>query len=1172
MVEHPETASKPMSHDRSGQLYRPYLPRWIQERVSAATLRAGNVHSSIAVVLYADLSGFTRLTAAFAALPDGAEQLHDVLNRLYGAMIDTVVAHNGDIAAIAGDALTAWWPDTDDASIAERCALALQATLAALPAVITLEGVFQLDLRIGISVGPVYVALVGLPSYGVHPVLFGPAIAAAVGAEREAAPGAIHRAVPMTEASVLPAVAGEGPVLTWEHFLPPTLGVRLRLSDLGAEYRRCVPAFCAFDLPERPDDLHRLIVQVQAVVLRWGGWLNEVEVGDKGAVLVLLFGAPVARGDDASRAVGCCLELHSRGLIERAGISVGTLFLGAVGSPIRRVYTAQGDDMNLAAHLMQIARPSALLVSSYVRQEILGRYRTSAPRLISPKGHTDGVPVAEIIIAPPGAPSNASLQRYLGADGKLIGRDDEVQRITAAVEAAAQGRRTLLLIEGESGIGKTSLIQHLVQLWNAKGLPGFAGECSSGGQTTPLLAWRPILLDLCGIDESASPAQRRAVFEQAVSRLDTSAPNQGALAHLLGLTEAQPELPEVEPVALAAALIAARLQTGPVLIVLEDMQWADAATLRLALLLLTTTPPEQPWPLCLVLAHRPLDGPNQSDLAALQAHAAAQRILLGALNPTASAELSRSLLNVAYISADLAQHVARHAEGQPLFIREYLRALRHHDLISISDGTARLKQAAPTVQLANSAQGVIQARVDRLDEQTRLTLKIAAVIGRSFPFHLLAAVHPTSPGEALLRAQLDELRERQIIELELGDPEPVYRFKHGITHEVAYTSLLFGRRRQLHAAVARWYQTIHAEAIATNRAPLAVYDVLIGHLRCAEEWEPTIQAGRAAALCALAQHSTMAALRYIDQALVFATATATRSDLLMLLLTIHERTGNLGSQAPALIELEQLVDQTSEPFAQLYTRMLRLQYLLTIGAFEAAITQAQQLNRRINVFRQIPGVHRQHLDLVRASVIDARGTVRAAQGKLATAHRLHQAALHVCQTTPITGSADATFLDLFDRRVLTMRCLDHLGSVRLRQGDPTTALTYHRQALQLAQTWGDWPAETRARQGLAAVYLAQGDAAAAYAQAISGLTTSHAVADRAGQALSLRQLAAISAARGDHAEAQRQVWHALAICTSTRAQALERELLHTIAAYATAQGQHEEAAAARHEATRERGI
>jgi predicted ATPase/class 3 adenylate cyclase len=1159
-----------MSHDRSGQLYRPYLPRWLQDRISSEALYAGSVHTRPAVVLYADLSGFTRLTAAFAPRADGAERLHDALNRLYSVMIDTITAHNGDVAAIAGDALTAWWPDACDPIVAERCAVALQASLNALPAIDTSDGPFQLDLRIGISAGPVHIALVGLPSYGVHPVLFGPAIAAAVAAEREAAPGAIHSAALNGAPVNLATLPGEGPRLTWEHFLPPTFGVRLRLNEPGAEYRRCVPAFCAFDLPEQPADLHRLVVQVQAVVLRWGGWLNEVEIGDKGAVLVLLFGAPVARGDDVSRAVGCCLELRNRGLIRRAGISVGTLFVGAVGSPIRRVYTAQGDDMNLAAHLMQLARPGALLVSSRVRQEILDRYATSTPWVISTKGHSEGVPVAEILTTTPGAESSASLQRYLGADGHLIGRDAEAAQVAAAIAAAARGTRTLLLIEGESGIGKTTLIQHLVRLWVARGLSGFGSECSSSTQTTPLLAWRPILLDLCGIDESAPPAQRRAAFERAVSGLGAPPANQAALAELLGVGGPAEAAPDAEPVALAAMLIGARLRAGPVLLVLEDVQWADPATLHLALQILTLAPPDEPWPLCLVLAHRPLDGPDRSDLAALQAHPAAQRIPLGALSPAASAELSRRILNVAYISADLAQHVARHAEGHPLFIREYLRVLDQHNLIGIGDGTARLNELHPTVQLANSAQGVIQARVDRLNEPTRLTAKIAAVIGRSFPSRLLAAVHPNQPTEAALRAQLAELHIAQIIDPELGDPEPVYRFKHGITHDVAYTSLLFGQRRRLHSAIAHWYATTYAEEIASRRAPLAVYDVLIDHLRRAEEWEPMLHACRAAALCALRQNSPTAALRYIDQALVFTTTAATRTDLLLLLLSIHERTGNLGSQAATLTELEQLVEQAGEPLPHIYAGTLRLHYWLTIGAFSTAVSMAQELSRQINRFRRVPGDHLRYLDLVRASVIDARGAARAAQNRLATARRLHQAALSLYRTAP--DVPDDSELALLDRHVLINRCLDRLGSVLLRQGAPLAARECHEEALALAQQHGDWHAEIRARQGLAAAHLALGDSAAARDQATSGLTMSHAVADRAGQALALQQLAAISAADGDYAEALRQAWHALAICTSTQAQALERQLLHAVAVYAAAQGQHEEAAAARQEAMRERAL
>jgi tetratricopeptide (TPR) repeat protein len=594
------------------------------------------------------------------------------------------------------------------------------------------------------------------------------------------------------------------------------------------------------------------------------------------------------------------------------------------------------------------------------------------------------------------------------------------------------------------------------------------------------------------------------------------------------------------------------------------MQWADPATWRLAQYLLTMGDPEQPWPLCLVLAHRPLDGSTQAEVTMLHRHPATERVILGPLDADASNELCRRLLNVSYVEPHLAQHVIRHTEGQPLFIREYLRVLAQHSLIEITDGSAHLREGSPSVQAAYSAQGVIQARVDRLDEPTRLTLKIAAVIGRSFPLHLLAAIHPTQPDEATLRRQLDQLHLQQIIDLELGDPEPVYRFKHGITHEVAYNSLLFGQRRQLHAQIARWYAQTHAAALRSHLAPLAVYDVLIAHLRRAEEWDATVHACHEATLCALRQNSTGAALRSIEQALVLTTNADIRSTLLLLRLSIHERIGSLGSQGDTLREALDLTAHIAHPLLHTYAQVLHVVYLLTIGEPISAIRQVRYLYRQLHG-RNLPP---DQVRLLQICLIDLRGAARLQHGVPAHAARLHRIALRKAQEL-LANPPPPLVPGLFALPALILRCLNNLGDALLALEQLKSALECHRQALKLAQTHSDWYAEARARQGLSAVYLAYGADNEAHTQAMRGLTTSHAIADRAGQTLALRQLAAISANRGDYAEAQRQAWHALAISTSTQARALERELLHAIAAYATAQGQYEEAAAARQEALRE---
>lgn len=185
-----------MQQDQARELLSPYLPVWLRDRIGSPDLQPGLVRSGPATILYADLSGFTRLTAAFATLPDGAERLHEMLNRCYSALVETIGAFDGDVASIAGDALTAWWPDQTDIKLVRRCGMAMLAAMATLPVVHTPEGSFRLQLRIGVSAGLVHAILAGLPSHGLYFVLMGPAVMAAAAAERASVTDKILLAAP----------------------------------------------------------------------------------------------------------------------------------------------------------------------------------------------------------------------------------------------------------------------------------------------------------------------------------------------------------------------------------------------------------------------------------------------------------------------------------------------------------------------------------------------------------------------------------------------------------------------------------------------------------------------------------------------------------------------------------------------------------------------------------------------------------------------------------------------------------------------------------------------------------------------------------------------------------------------------------------------------------------
>jgi class 3 adenylate cyclase/tetratricopeptide (TPR) repeat protein len=1170
-----------MSEDLASQLFRPFLPTWLRERIGTPELLPGSVTTCNATILYADLSGFTALTAAFSSLPDGAERLHEALNRCYTVLIEIIGAFGGDVAAIAGDALTAWWPGRVDIDLARRCGSAMLAATAALPPLLTPAGAFQLELRIGVSAGRVHVTLAGLPSHGVHLVISGPALLAAAAAERAGLPGRVEVAPPVPrvrrETSSVPAGDADAP-LSWEQFLPLSFAERLRLNELIPEYRRCVPVFAAFEMPRRPEQLHPLVAQVQTVVMRWGGWLNEVEVGDKGAVFVLLFGAPTARGDDASRAVGCCLELRERGLIVRAGITLGILFVGAVGSRQRRVYTAQGDDMNLAAHLMQQAMPGQLLVSGRVRHDVMDRYATTAPRMLATKNGRASLPVA--LVAPSDGASGrpAALRRYLPDTATLVGHARERQAIAAAAAAVRAGQPLLLLVEGESGIGKSCLLQDLFVRWVEAGFAGISAECSSGGTPVAFGAWRPLLLDLCGIDEGVAP---RLQLQQLNDALIAGPVHDPALlvlvAQLLGIGGARrygvtavDEVAELMLIDAFCAVVSRQVARGPLLILLEDLHWADEASLRLAHELLRRAPSGAAYPLLLALSHRPLDGAPPQALAALRASPATRRVLVGRFSSDEIATMIRTQLGVRSIHDTLHQHVERHTEGQPLFIKEYLRVLRQHGLVRIEDDSASLTRPYVTVQVSNSAQGIIQARVDRLDAVTRLTLKVAAVIGRSFALRLLSTIHPARSAPELLREQLDTLVALQIIDLELEDPERVYRFKFGITHEVAYISLLFGQRRQLHAAVANWYEGAYAQEIAAGAAAMAVFDVLIDHLGRAEERERQARYCRIAAEQAAVQFATAMALRFIDQALVVSGDPAERLELLLLRVIVNDRVGNYLGQREDLDTIERLCRADGQLRPLVYAQLFRLRYLIAIGLPSAALALVPALLLLLR--RDSFGEHeaeRREVTLLRAALRETTAHAHAAAGNVQAARSLYQHALVLCRLPEVMADKGRA-VPLPDPRSIAARSCDGLARLELANGDRETARALGQQALELARSAGDWCVELRVREGLARILLATGELEATLSEAKTMLATSNAVGDRVGQAQALRLMAHVSADRGDYGAAGRDAHYALAIGAGAGARALEAELWDDVATYAAAQGQHEEAAAAHQEAQRAR--
>ncbi len=1133
-----------MEQQTSNQLFRPYVPVTLRDALDAGALRAGQVQTYQATILYTDLRGFTRLTASFATLPDGAEHLHNILNRYFEVMIATITANGGDVIQIAGDAFTAWWPGITDPAQAIQCGYALHNAIATLNPIMTPNGPFTLELRVGISVGSVYLTLVGTPNQGIHPVLIGSPVNAASLAEQQASPGEVQlllfNAQPAPSINYYPL---EAPTLRWEHFLPPSFARRLQLNTLVTEYRRCVPVFAAFDLPENPVDLQTLVVQAQAITMRWGGWLNEIEIGNKGTVMVCLFGAPISHGDDTGRAVGCAIELRDRGVIRKAGITVGTLFVGEVGSRLRRVYTAQGEEMNLAALLMDRAQPGEIIISGRVRQDVLSRYHTTLPQPMPIKGYSQPIPTALVLTEQTIAEQHGfrALQASLAVYTELVGREQERQILEQLIaNATHQGQ--VLLIEGEAGIGKSSLIHHLSVKWLEHGYHGFRGDCQSGMQEHLLYPWRAILSELCGIDDSMPTYAKRERLQQIASEVSTTLSHHiAALARLLNIDGFAPATGATDISPLVIELLIGRLKHEPLLIVIEDIHWADPASMQLLNAIIDSLVPQ--LPLLIAVSYRPLTEHVAPVIARIRHQPFTTHHLLERLPVAERLYLIRQLIGVKEIDPRLIQYLERYAAGQPLFIKEYVRVLLQKGLIIIEEDTARLREPPPPLQLSSPALGIVQARIDQMEERIRLTLKVAAVIGRSFPLRLLQHIHPAHLTDDELRQDIAVLVHDQLIELEMSDPEPIYRFVFGIAHEAAYNSLLFAQRRDLHQAVYAWYLTTYQNELTQMKAPLAVYDVMIHHSLCAEMQANAIEHCWQAALICVQRSLFQTALHYIEKGIAPTDNSSRRTELLVLRIMLNDRIGDHLHQAEDFRLFKNLLPEQEQPVLHAITAVLYLHHLLVSGQFHLFHTQSASTQTQIDQLSQIDARSgrflRACLCLIHAQYLALQGQYEQA---MATLRRVNR----ICKTVPSNTPPQPIITDLMTLGSLSAQSYELQGWILIETGDFRQAKKCFQRAVQQARSVNDRIVENRAQIGLCHTMIMNAQYDAVEHRIQRAIHIARSISDRYGQVLGLRTQAFLHLNRHNVNAAHRAIWQAIAIANSSRIGVLEIVLLNQL--------------------------
>jgi class 3 adenylate cyclase/pimeloyl-ACP methyl ester carboxylesterase len=591
-----------------------------------------------------------------------------------------------------------------------------------------------------------------------------------------------------------------------------------------------VSGFTAISEKLDPEDVHQLMdrafERMLAEIHRYEGTVNQF-LGDG---LMALFGAPIAHEDHALRAVHAALgiqralavyrqQLEAERHIDfqvRMGINTGGVVVGKIGDNLRMDYTAVGDTTNLAARLLALAEPGQILASeeifraagSYFVLQPLGEVAVKGKALPVRAYRVEGTRSARSRIE---AISDVGLT-------PLVGRDRELALLQDRLAEVREGRGQAVFVFGEAGIGKSRLLAEFRRHSDVAGdARWLVGRCVSYGKTVSYLPVLDLVRDLLGIEEADRVETILAkVNARARDIGDDVAWTVPFVRALLSLDPGDRELQSMIPAQrhgrsaeAVRALIARESQRGPVVLLIEDLHWIDPHSEDVIRVLLEGI---AALPILVFLTYRPGYAQPFGDQTYYT------RITLHGLPGTLTAAMVEQVLGSSHVPPEIRELILRKAEGNPLFIEELSKALVEDGTLRRENGGYRLARPLLDAAIPETIQGVIMARIDRLPEASKSALQIASVIGREFTARLVERV---STMEREAPQALGELRAVELIYEKSIYPELAYMFKHALTHDVAYESLLKQRRRALHRRVGEVIEELYPDRLGEFHETLA---------------------------------------------------------------------------------------------------------------------------------------------------------------------------------------------------------------------------------------------------------------------------------------------------------------------------------------------------------------
>ena len=570
-----------------------------------------------------------------------------------------------------------------------------------------------------------------------------------------------------------------------------------------------------------PEEVHQIMDGAFKILMdkihKYEGTINQF-TGDG---VMALFGAPVAHEDHAQRACHGALSIQKAmgeygDKIEkdtgvefkmRVGLNSGPVIVGAIGDDLRMDYTAVGDTTNLGSRMESKAKPGTILVSGTTHKLVRDFFEFKTLGKVEVKGKKEPQEAFELI-------KTGEVETRIGASvakglTRFVGRKNSMATLLDVFDKVKSGSGQVVGLLGEAGVGKSRLLLEMRNTLPQGKYSYLEGRCLQYGGSMAYLPLLDILRSYFDIKEGDREFLIKKKMEEKIFDLDEKL--KGVIPpfqSLLSLKVDDEDFSRLEPKekrektfeAIRDILVRGS-QERPLILTVEDIHWIDKTSEEFLNYMIGWLPNS---PIMLLLLYRPEYTHPWGSKSYYT------KVGLDQLGTDSSGELVKAILEEGEVAPELRQLILNRAAGNPLFMEEFTHTLLENGSIERKDEKYVLRGKASQIQVPDTIQGIIAARLDRLEDNLKRTMQVASVIGRDFAFRILQTITGMREG---LKSNLLNLQGLEFIYEKNLFPELEYIFKHALTQEVAYNSLLLKRRKEIHAKIGRAIEELYAERL-----------------------------------------------------------------------------------------------------------------------------------------------------------------------------------------------------------------------------------------------------------------------------------------------------------------------------------------------------------------------